>query len=156
MTFIVSQNENIAHLQELKDVFNRFDESGDGYLQLEEITAGLKEVLGHVKANMTIFDEILDTLDKNRNGVIDYTEFLTAAADKELLLTEENLRFAFNMFDIDKNGSISKPELKQIFETVEQKDDELWNEIFGEVDVDGDGDISFEEFKLCMHSALKN
>ena len=154
MTFIVSQKENIAHLKELKDVFNRFDESGDGYLQLEEITAGLKEVLGHVKANMTIFNEILDSLDKNRNGVVDYTEFLVAAADKNMLLTEQNLRFAFNMFDADKNGVISKPELKAVFETVEQKDDELWNEIFGEVDVDGDGDISFEEFKLCMHSAL--
>ena len=32
----------------------------------------------------------------------------------------------------------------------------MWNEIFGEVDVDGDGDISFQEFTLCMHSALKN
>jgi calcium-dependent protein kinase len=64
---------------------------------------------------MTIFDEILDSLDKNRNGVIDYTEFLVAAADKELLLTEANLRFAFNMFDKDGNGSISKPELKEVF-----------------------------------------
>jgi len=32
----------------------------------------------------------------------------------------------------------------------------LWNTIFSEVDVDGDGDISFEEFKVCMHAALKN
>ena len=82
MTYIVSQNENLAYLAELKEVFNRFDESGDGYLQLEEITSGLKEVLGHVKGSMKIFDDILDTLDKKRNGVVDYTEFLTAAADK--------------------------------------------------------------------------
>ena len=61
----------------------RFDQSNDGFLQLEEITAGLKEVLGHVRGSLQIFEEILQTLDKNLNGKIDYTEFLTAAADKE-------------------------------------------------------------------------
>lgn len=57
---------------------------------------------------MNIFDEILNSLDKNFNGVIDYTEFLVAAADKELLLTEENLKIAFKMFDTDQSGSISR------------------------------------------------
>ena len=83
MTYIVNQNENMACMQELKEVFNRLDESGDGYLQLEEITGGLKEVLGHVKGSLKIFEEIMSSLDKNCNGVIDYTEFLTAASDKE-------------------------------------------------------------------------
>ena len=91
LTYIISQSENISSLTELKEVFNRFDESGDGYLQLEEITEGLKEVLGHVKGNMQIYQDILISLDKNCNGVIDYTEFLTAAADKDDLLSEENL-----------------------------------------------------------------
>ena len=68
----------------------------------------MREVLGHVKGNMNIFDEILNSLDKNFNGVIDYTEFLVAAADKELLLTEENLKIAFKMFDTNQSGSISR------------------------------------------------
>ena len=34
------------------------------------------------------------------------------------------------------------------------KDEELWNEIFAEVDTDGDGEMSFEEFKLCMHKVI--
>ena len=51
-----------------------------------------------------MFDEILESLDKNRNGVIDYTEFLTAASNKEKLLTDKNLRFAFRMFDKDGDG----------------------------------------------------
>lgn len=41
-----------------------------------------------------------------------------------------------------------------MFETSEKKDDELWNEIFNEVDVDGDGEITFEEFKIGMTSVL--
>ena len=59
----------------------------------------------------------MNSLDKNCNGVIDYTEFLTAASDKEALLSEQNLLFAFRMFDTDKNGSISQDELRQLFET---------------------------------------
>jgi Ca2+-binding EF-hand superfamily protein len=31
---------------------------------------------------MKIFEEIMTSLDKNMNGVIDYTEFLTAASNK--------------------------------------------------------------------------
>lgn len=134
----------------MKAVFNRLDESGDGHLQLEEITSGLREVLGHVKGNMDLFDEILTSLDKNLNGVVDYTEFLVAAANKEELLVEENLKFAFNMFDKDQSGTISKIELRALFETAERKDEDLWNEIFNEVDLDGDGEITYDEFKSSM------
>lgn len=137
-------------MAELKEVFLRFDESGDGYLQVEEIASGLKEVLGHVKGSMKIFEDILNSLDKNCNGVIDYTEFLTAASDKEVLLSDKNLRFAFNMFDTDQSGTISRTELRAMFETSDKKDESLWVEIFEEVDTDGDGSISYEEFRETM------
>lgn len=61
---------------------------------------------------MKIFEEIMQSLDRNCNGVIDYTEFLTAASNKEQLLSDQNLMFAFKMFDTDKNGTISRKELK--------------------------------------------
>jgi hypothetical protein len=32
---------------------------------------------------MKIFEDIMSALDKNCNGVIDYSEFLVAASDKE-------------------------------------------------------------------------
>ena len=113
-------------MKELKEVFIRFDESGDGHLQLDEVQKGLKQVLGHVKGSMKIYDEIMQTLDKNCNGVIDYSEFLVAAADKEMLLNMTNMELAFNLMDADGNGSISRQELRNVFETNEKKDDELW------------------------------
>ena len=95
MTYIVSQNENLADLKKLREVFMRFDSSGDGLLELKEISEGLKQVFGHVKGSMKIFEDIVNSLDKNANGLIDYTEFITAAADKTSMLCEKNLKFAF-------------------------------------------------------------
>ena len=113
-------------------------------------------MLGYVKGSLRIFEDILNSLDKNCNGVIDYTEFLTAAADKEKLLSEQNLRFAFNMFDTNQDGTISRQELRGVFETGDKKDEALWNEIFDEVDTDGDGTITFEEFKESMEKVTSS
>ena len=99
---------------------------------------------------MKIYEEIMTTLDKNCNGVIDYSEFLVAAADKERLLNMNNLRMAFSMMDLNGNGGISRQELKNVFETSEKKDEELWVQIFDEVDINKDGEITFEEFKQTM------
>ena len=53
---------------------------------------------------------------------------------------------AFELMDSDNNGGIERSELKKVFENTEQKDEELWNRIFEEVDVDKDGSISYQEF----------
>jgi Ca2+-binding EF-hand superfamily protein len=43
-------------------------------------------------------------LDKDGDGVLDYSEFLAASVNKHQLISKENLRTAFNMLDADKNG----------------------------------------------------
>ena len=108
MTYIISQNENFSQLNNLKTIFNQLDQNGDGQLQLDEIHVGLKQAFGDVKGNLAIFQDILHALDRNHNGVVDYTEFITAATEKENILTENNLKFAFKVFDKDGNGYISK------------------------------------------------
>ena len=37
----------------------------------------------------------MQSLDKDGNGFVDYTEFITAAIDKVAFLNKENLRAAF-------------------------------------------------------------
>ena len=96
---------------------------------------------------MNIYNDIMETLEKNVNGKLQWTEFLTAFSNKEEILNEQNFKIAFNTFDIDRNGSISRQELKEIFECGEKKDEEMWNQIFMEVDLDKDNNISYDEFR---------
>ena len=56
-------------------------------LSIEEIRDGLKRVMGQIKGNLKEFEDLLLALDKNLNGVIDYSEFLTAAVNKQRLLS---------------------------------------------------------------------
>lgn len=75
------------------------------------------------------------SLDKDGNGVIDYTEFITGAIDKVTLLNKKNLETAFKLLDVDNSGMITVEELKLAFDTQgDKKDESLWLEIMREVD----------------------
>jgi calcium-dependent protein kinase len=49
----------------------------------------------------------MKNVDIDRNGWIDYSEFISATIDKRKLLSKERLKAAFSIFDRDENGYIS-------------------------------------------------
>jgi Ca2+-binding EF-hand superfamily protein len=40
----------------------------------------------------------------NKNGLIEYSEFISACSNLNLMMTEKNLKHAFDLFDLDQNG----------------------------------------------------
>ena len=126
-------------------MFLKLDTSKDGLLSIEEIKNGIGQVMGPVKSQKEYMD-MMKSLDRDGNGVIDYTEFITAAIDKVAFLSGENLRAAFQILDKDGGGTITIDELKEAFDAHNDKDEELWKEIMAEVDENNDNEISFEEF----------
>jgi calcium-dependent protein kinase len=50
-------------------------------------------------------------LDVNKDGVVDYSEFITAAIDKIAYLNRENLLACFRLIDLDNSGMITINEL---------------------------------------------
>ena len=63
---------------------------------------------------------------------------------------------AFEMFDVNKDGSISKKELEHILRSLnEDPDEEEIQQLLDEVDVDGNGEIDFEEFVALMGKRQK-
>lgn len=92
--------------------------------------------------------------DTDGSGEIDYSEFVVATINKRKLLSNEKLEAAFNLFDKDGSGSISADEIKDVLGVGKNIDEKVWNEIITEVDGNGDGEISFSEFRTMMHKLL--
>jgi len=62
------------------------------------------------------------------------------------LLQHDKLKAAFEMYDKDGSGSISTDEIKQVLGVGKDISEEVWQQIVKEVDANGDGEVSFEEF----------
>ena len=94
-------------------------------------------------------DDIFLLLDGANRGVIEYEEFLRATLDQNILLSDENLVYAFNFFDKENFGTISVEKIKKFFvdDNVSEK---VFRSIFNEIDSNEDGEIDFEEFKNMM------
>ena len=146
INYIASEEEK----NELLRTFQELDLNGDGELSRDELVAGFKRVFNSKNAEDEV-DEIMEAVDKNHNGIIDYSEFVMATINREKLLNEQRLEMAFRIFDRDNSGQITKEDLKEILggDKLEISDD-LWEAMIDDFDVDGDGLISLEEFKLMM------
>jgi Ca2+-binding EF-hand superfamily protein len=67
------------------------------------------------------------------------------------------LREAFKLFDRDGSGEITASEIKAILGSGKKLANEaIFDEIIKEVDVNGDGVISFEEFKQMMQKLFQD
>ena len=104
--------------------------------------------------NKKELEALFDEIDMNNSGSIDYTEWTQATIDKNKLLTEDNLRDAFDAFDEDHNGNISIDEIKDFFSCGRVINDKTWSKILNEVDTNKDGHVDFKEFKGMMMSFI--
>ena len=57
---------------------------------------------------------MFDSVDTDRSGFIDYSEFVVAAMNENQLTTNEKMQAAFKMFDKDGSGIISGDEIREV------------------------------------------
>ena len=129
------------------------DITRDGKLSKTEVKAGFFQVMGVFLSDKEI-DEMFDRVDCDGTGEIEYSEFVIASMAETDLLSQDRLRKAFQLFDKDNSGSITIGELRDIFSFFQtagaDMDDAYIDKIIAQVDNDGDGDVSFEEFCEMM------
>ncbi|EGR29125.1 hypothetical protein IMG5_162280 [Ichthyophthirius multifiliis] len=143
MTYIVSQMITQQEKQELQKNFMSLDQNGDGMLSKDELIQGYTSVCGNKELAIEQVERILDIVDCNKSGKVDFTEFLMAATNKDVVLSKQKMEQAFKIFDQDGNGNISREELSYIMGDIQ---DTFWQEILLECDTNKDGKISQNEF----------
>ena len=94
-------------------------------------------------------------IDVDNSGEIEFSEFITATVNRFDLLSDKKLKKAFDTYDLDKSGKINAQELKQALGNDSLISDDVWVQILKQVDLDGDGEISFDEFKIMMFKLLE-
>jgi len=152
IAFIVSQLASKEQMHDLQKAFKHLDVNKTGVLTKEELKIGYKEFIGDGAEEEV--DRIMLMADTDKSGAIDYSEWVVATISKKELLSDEKLRQAFDLFDGDGGGSISSWEIKEVLGIGKTFDERIWGEIISEVDINGDGEISYEEFKAMMSKLL--
>ena len=150
-SFIASQLMSKQERDDLSKVFKAFDTNGDGKLSMEEVKTGYLEHYGKIMSDQEV-EEMFNSVDTDRSGFIDFTEFVVAATNQSTLTSEEKLQAAFRMFDKDGSGKISPEEIKAVlcFGDASAINNEMLENIIKQVDENGDGEIEFDEFVTMM------
>lgn len=131
--------------------FSLFDYDKDGVISNDDMRIVLKS-LGHKITDQDL-DELIKSIDRNGDGKIELTEFLDimGAKQQSIKALEEEVRIAFEFFDLDGNGYISMSELKQVAsELGEELTEAEIDEMIREADADGDGQVDYNEFLRMM------
>ena len=147
LTFMISQLSQVEELNEISSVFKTIDINSDGKISKDELRS-LYNLSGLAFLGKNV-EKIIEEVDSNGSGYIDYTEFLVACRKKELLSNIQDLENTFKTFDIDKNGRITAAELKEILGNGAGAD-RVWASLIQEADMNQDGGLDIEEFKNMM------
>ncbi|KAK7385961.1 hypothetical protein VNO78_31968 [Psophocarpus tetragonolobus] len=150
---VIAENLSEEEIQGLKAMFTNMDTDNSGTITYEELRAGLQR-LGS-KLTEAEVRQLMDAADVDGNGTIDYIEFITATMHRHRLERDEHLYKAFQYFDKDGSGYITRDELETAMKEYGMGDEATIREIISEVDTDNDGRINYEEFCTMMRSGTQ-
>lgn len=110
-------------------------------------------------ANNPLATRLIEIFDADGGGDVDFQEFISGlSAFSSRGQKDEKLKFAFKVYDIDRDNYISNGELFIVLKMMvgnNLKDAQLQqivDKTIMEADLDGDGKISFEEFKNMVEN----
>jgi len=107
-------------------------------------------------------DHVFRTFDTDRNGFIDFKEFLLSIDVTSSGTPTEKLEWAFRMYDVDGNGWIDLGEMTKLVASIytmlgqhqlvkQESASDRARTIFEKMDVNSDGKVTREEFmRSCL------
>ncbi|KAL5987137.1 hypothetical protein ACLOJK_041133 [Asimina triloba] len=136
------------HVREFRAAFHYLDRNGDGKISSEELRAffaSMGEDMSEAAADGVIADH-----DRDGDRLLDFEEFMQLVEKDGG--NEEDLRRAFEMFEVDKgSGCITPNGLQRMLDRL--GDQRTYGEcvaMIREFDLDGNGVLDFNEFHAMM------
>jgi calcium-dependent protein kinase len=108
LTFIASRIGDEDIEKEI-EIFRRLDKNQDGYITIHELKEAMKQ--HHTEEEI---EEIMESCDTDKNGAINYTEFIAATLDTIIIGSAKRIEKAFKLFDKDNDGKINASELEAV------------------------------------------
>jgi len=153
-------------VDDLKFQFNAFDQGNDNVISKEELKSALEKTTWKHTDKEII--ELLEAIhcytygpfrQKSTGAQIDYKEFLAATMSMPQLEKKiqdkdqwrKILRRAFQVFDRDGDGVISREDLRLCLTSDRGNEDALIRECMEEADTSKSGRISFSDFIALLH-----
>ena len=161
LAYLVHNYPDLDEVVNACKLFGKIDVNRNGKITLDDLSHGLSKLLK--KDNMEEeAKKIFENLDSDGNNYIEYEEFIRAAIDKKIFLTEEALKLAFKFFDKENKGIITFESFLNMFkDSITKENDNIDTEeelknIFKETGVNNDDlSINFESFSQILSKILK-
>ncbi|KAH8888763.1 calcineurin, beta subunit [Thozetella sp. PMI_491] len=150
---VSGSNFNREEVDRLRKRFMKLDKDNSGTIERDEFLS-----LPQISSN-PLATRMIAIFDEDGGGDVDFQEFvggLSAFSSKGN--KEQKLRFAFQVYDIDRDGYISNGELFIVLKMMvgsnlkDQQLQQIVDKTIMEADLDKDGKISFEEFTKMVEN----
>ncbi len=149
LAYIVHHIIKKEDLDKIKKFFIFIDDKGIGKICHNEFINKLKKQIGNINEKEVL--KVLKYIDQGKTGFLEFEEFVRACINKKKLLNEENLKISFTLFN--KTGIkkvISCQDFKNILGLQTKFSNKTWEKIINQIDINGDGQIEFNEYKEMM------
>eukprot|EP00388_Colpodella_angusta_P021871 GDKJ01055713.1.p1 GENE.GDKJ01055713.1~~GDKJ01055713.1.p1 ORF type:complete len:555 (-),score=139.23 GDKJ01055713.1:126-1718(-) len=143
--------EDNPQVRLLRDLFFKLDQDGDGIVDVADLKVYLSNEHPEDALDEETLSKLLKSVDMNRSGRIDYSEFLAAMIQQEVYGQDHLCRLAFQAFDPADTGYITSEGLRYVLgKTLGEQTLEEYKQMIFEVDANKDGKIDFAEFENLM------
>ena len=109
----IAMRLNEDEIKKLENLFRALDLNDNGTLSKEELMAGIKKIK-EKDISEEVISKIFQKLDTNENDKLDYTEFISSIIGQDIYLNKNRLKEVFEHLDENKNGKISKINIKNV------------------------------------------
>jgi calcium-dependent protein kinase len=155
LAYLVHNSPQLKEVDTACKIFGMIDKNGNGKINQEELYNGLSELYKSDRLKEDVA-EIFRNIDINNDLYLEYEEFVRAAIDKSIFLTDDSLKFAFNFFDKEGKGEITVKDLINVFSGDEVSKDEQERVRKMIKNISPNEKIKFGEFREIMKAFINS